>query len=338
MTLFMVLYHWKNFHVFNMTIPVNTTLGNTLFDIMDVFGSVVLSYFFFVSGFLLYQGLHDGNILRRKIKTRLYSLGLPFLVWNALVLLWNFAYTLLTTRSIPDYAPLDYLWGFTFKAFCGPLWYLLALILLLPLAALIIKIKKHLIPTVALLVVLSVAAFVLSRYWGDDQRLIEIWFSRFLNYVPIYCLGIYFALYRPRKVMFASVPKAVYVGAGIVLVSACTVLAFDAWSIYICQRLCYLLIPTAMWILLSPSWLHKLRIRYPLKISFFIYAMHGTLISLLNTLLYRMVGYHSFSTPVSITVHLLLLVVLYAVCLVFAFVCKKILPKKCYAVLSGGRA
>lgn len=338
MTFAIVIYHWKNFYMLNVVSPANETVGRITFDIFDVFGAVALRFFFFVSGFLLYLGLSDGASLKKKLKKRLYSLVIPFLVWNFLVLVWNFAYTLLTTRGFPDYRPVDYLLGFTLDCFCGPLWYILALIILLPLSVLLFKTKERRWLTTAVLATLTVTAFVVSYLLGGREDVVASWFSRFFTFVPVYCLGAWCGLYLPRAVFFTRMSKTACACAAVGLTAACLVLSLGAFELTAVKRICWLAIPTALWILISPSWLARLNITYPLKISFFVYAMHATLIGLLNTVLARVVGLNALSVIATLLVHTLLFVILYAICLGFAFACKKILPQKIYSVLSGGRA
>ena len=338
MTIAIVVFHWKNFYMLNLTAPVNQTIGVTAYGILNVLSPVSLRFFFFISAFLLYFGISDTEDVKRKLKKRLYSLGIPFLVWNVLILVWNFAYTFLTRRALPNYRPLDYLLGFSFEPFCGPFWYILALLMLLPLTLLTVCIKHRRALTTAMLAALAIAALILSPVLKNVGGFFGNWFSNLFDYVPAYCLGVWFALYCPRAVLFESASVfALVIAIGALAVSAVT-LTLDFPYDAALDKVAYLAIPTALWILLPPSCFRKIKITYPLKISFFIYAMHAALIGLLNTVLARVVGLNSLNLPATVAVHVGLLAILYAICLGFAFACKKILPKKFYAVLSGGRA
>lgn len=338
MTIAIVVFHWKNFYMLNLTAPANETVGVTAYDILFVLSPVALRFFFFISAFLLYFGISDKADVRKKLKKRLYSLGIPFLVWNVLILGWKFAHALLTSHALPSYGPLDYIMGFSFEPFCGPFWYILALLMLLPLAMLVVLIKHRRILTTVALAILAVSALILSLVFKNVDGFFEGWFANLFDYVPAYCLGVWFALYCPRAVLFESTSLLARVIAGVALVASVVVLNLDFPYDTVLDQVTYLAIPTALWILLPPSSFEKMKVAYPLKISFFIYAMHATLIGLLNTVLVRIVGPNSFNLLSAIVVHIGLLAILYAVCLGFAFACKCVLPKKLYAVLSGGRA
>lgn len=338
MTFAIVVFHWKNFYMLNLTAPANETVGVTAYDILFVLSPVALRFFFFISAFLLYFGISDQADAKKKFKKRLYSLGIPFLVWNVLILAWNFVYTLLTTRALPNYGPLDYLLGFSIEPFCGPFWYIFALLILLPLVFVLARIRNNRALTTVALAAFAVATLILSPVLKHAGGLLGNWFSNFFDYVPAYCLGVWFALYLPRAVLFDAASMLARVLASVALVASVVVLTLDFPYAAVFDKVAYLAIPTALWILLPPSCFEKIRITYPLKIAFFVYAMHATLIGLLNTVLARVFGLNALNLPVTAAVHLGLLAVLYAVCLGFAFACKKILPQKLYAVLSGGRA
>lgn len=184
MTFSIVIYHWKNFYELNCLKTVSPTVMDSIFYLLNTLGCMALNYFFFISGFLLYFGMKDKAACLRKLKSRLYSLGVPFLVWNALVLIWKIVYSLATDRRLLHFTFPELLLGFSFDAFCGQLWYLLALIFMLPLAYFICKIRTKRCLTVVLLSIIGTGAYIASKTIHSDAGLIAEWFSRFLTMCP----------------------------------------------------------------------------------------------------------------------------------------------------------
>ncbi len=133
MTLLIVVYH-NNWLTQRSDLATDDYLANFI----NIFARIALTFFFALSGFLLYFGMDRKEVLKRKIKTRLFSLGIPFLIWNVVV----FAFNCLQARQLLISSVPELLLGFTFDPFCGQLWYVFALLILLPFAYILEKPSK----------------------------------------------------------------------------------------------------------------------------------------------------------------------------------------------------
>jgi len=60
---------------------VEECLATGVNNIRGVWGSTAMYYFFFTSAFLLYYNIDESN-WKRKVSSRVVSLGIPYLVWN----------------------------------------------------------------------------------------------------------------------------------------------------------------------------------------------------------------------------------------------------------------
>ena len=152
-------------------------------------GTIAMSYFFTVTGYLLFQNL-SLNTYPEKIRRRFFSLFLPYLLWQSL-----YYATIMIIR--PGSLPLS---AFFTKTFCfekwplnGALWYVYAVFLLSlasPMLLLGFKTKKTgLVSTIVLILYI--------RYLGKTPPplLNEIFRHRYLSnilyYLPSYLIGCY---------------------------------------------------------------------------------------------------------------------------------------------------
>lgn len=107
---------------------------------VDLMGHVAMGFFFMMSGYLLYLNADSPTDMVKKMKRRMYSLLLPVVIWNTLTLVYeillHFAGVLPAQWSV-----MTVVNGYTFRMFCGVLWYLLALMLLMLPSPLIIRLK-----------------------------------------------------------------------------------------------------------------------------------------------------------------------------------------------------
>ncbi len=72
--------------------PIRSNLVSILTDLFSIqLGGLAVPTFFFISGFLFYKGLENWNfgLWGQKMYKRIFSLLIPFLIWNTLFLLWN---------------------------------------------------------------------------------------------------------------------------------------------------------------------------------------------------------------------------------------------------------
>lgn len=339
MTIFIVLCHWTYFYEYYSTVNTSSYLYKLLYNFMDIFGYIALSYFFLMTGFLLFLGINSVGTLNTKVKGRLRSLLVPFIVWNVLLLIYEVAFSLLKRKSLPNLSFLDIVLGFSFKPFAGPLWYVFAILLFLPLAYLINLIRNKKTTTLIVFILLCGISLTVALLLHDKNisSTLGIFFYKMLYYLPCYLLGVFFAMFYPTAFLNINLSKKVKCIITIIFFITLAYLIFFGQDIYVLHYFSRIIIAITFWFILPKFLYEKVRISFALKINFFIYAMHMTLVFFLNTLFTKL-----FNAPltfvVAMIIHILLNIILYVICLCFAYICKKIFPKKIFAMLSGGRA
>lgn len=332
-TMGIVIYHCKNFNLLYSN--KQTAFLDIMYNLYDLIGSISMCFFFMLSAYLFYVGLNSWVDLCKKMKKRVITLGVPFLVWNVIFLSYNIFYGVI--KGSLNLNASDLIFGFSFVPFDGPLWYVFALLLLMIVSPLVYALKKY--PGILLTVV--IIAFAGCNAWKmlvvSDNTIIQ-WFSRLFTYVPIYLFGAYLGLCKSE-----AVSKEKYRYKLFAVLSAIVSLLIIACFIF-CKQKHYLLnsalmfvLPIAVWMSTYISMYEKIKIRYPLKITFFVYCMHSLLIGIFNTILTKIVGNACFHPVLSFFAHFVFLAALYGFCLATAYVSGKILPPKLYFALSGGR-
>ena len=89
-------------HSMNTTysgLKTTATLGIVEFFVTTL-AQVAVPIFFFLSAFLFYWNCHSITVLRRKQKSRVYTLVLPYLFWN---LIWTCYYYVISRIGVGEY-------------------------------------------------------------------------------------------------------------------------------------------------------------------------------------------------------------------------------------------
>ena len=332
-TIGIVIYHCKNFNALYSS-SVNGFL-NKMYGLYDLIGLVSMGFFFMVSAYLFYLGINSNADLYKKMKKRVITLGIPFLTWNVIILLYNIFYGIV--KGTLSLGFTDFILGFTFQPFDGPLWYIFALLLLMLFAPLIYKLKNH--PKVFLGIIIGalVGGSLCKSLVTSDNEAIQ-WATRLIGYVPIYLFGAYFGLCKNEFVSKEKYNyKLVAIISASISVEIIVYFMLLKQDISVLNYILQLVLPITIWLSTYNSMYEKIKIRYPLKVTFFVYALHMLLIGIFNTLLTKAIGYNSLNPAISFFAHFVFVAILYFVCLAVAYISGKFLPSKFYFALSGGR-
>jgi len=332
-TIGIVVYHSKNFNVLYSS-NSNGFLG-AMYELYDLIGPISMGFFFMISAYLFYLGLNSKTDLYKKMKKRLFTLGVPFVTWNALVLLYNVVYgTIKGNLSIDLF---DCVLGFTFVPFDGPFWYVFALLLLMILAPFIYKLKDHQKIFLGIVIVVFVACNAWRLLVKSDNLALQ-WITRLIGYMPIYLTGAYLGLCKNEVVAEERYNyKLVAIVSAILNVVIILYFILLKSNMVLLDNILLFVLPITIWLSTYNSMYDKVKIRYPLKVTFFVYAMHAVLIGIFNTLLTKAIGYGNLNPIISFFAHFVFVAILYLTCLLVAYISGKILPSKIYYALSGGR-
>ena len=332
-TIGIVLYHCKTFNTLYSAKPL--AFFDAAYELYDLVGYICMGFFFMISAYLFYLGLTTEKSVYKKMQKRLLTLGVPFLAWNVIHLLWEIFYGVVKGNLRLGF--WDFIWGFTFQPFDGPLWYMFALLLLMPIAPVLYKLKDHSKVFLGVVIGLFICCNLGKLFMTSDDAVTQ-WAARFVGYLPIYFLGAYFGLCKSEFVSNEaySYKLVAPIAAGLSLLII-AYFAFLKQEIPLLNNVLYFVLPITVWLSTYNAMYDKISIGYPLKITFFVYAMHKLLIELLYMSMTKTIGFTSLPPIISFFAHFVVVAAVYFICLATAYIAGKILPSKMYFALSGGR-
>lgn len=256
-------------------------------NISSIFSNIIPSFcvpmFFAFSGFLFFYNIKDLTIKEylRKLHRRIYSLLIPYLFWNILVVIYYLLinqllgkYEDLTTFSITDWIDVFYskFGGFPI-AF--QLWYLRDLIILSIISPIIfyaVKYLKHVYLTILLILVLS-----------QELSLVKE--------IPLFYFSLG-ALFSIHKINFTNISTSLLFIASITGIICFVIKVSDCMN----NPIINILYVISMFIIMVAFAKQMLRKGFATKInelsktSFFIYAFHGFPIAIVSSGIYQIIS------------------------------------------------
>lgn len=295
--------------------------------ICSSFGVLAVSFFFLSSSFLLYRDLSKENYIQ-KLKKRIRTLLVPLALWNifGLIYLCRFddgIFTILKNILLSNY--------------CGPMWFivqLLVLFILSPVIRFIYKNKKwsffilllsYLIPQ---LIYFNLEIFV--QIFGDQLIFLE----RSVYYLPIYFTGAYLGLsFNDQVIREQYKNKIVYFVALVFFLIS--FIDLDNPFFFFLKEIQILF----LWLII-PKKLFYFKLKWWHQISFFIYAAHffmnGVVVRIFNKIL--VLGDNvSASANLALSFRLFFTICSLSLIVAFAYLMIRKLPTT-YKILTGGRA
>ena len=330
MTCAMVLYHCPHIDNYYALSPLDAFV-NSLFDSgIKTLGVLIMSWFFSATGFLLFRGYSMENY-PEKIKRRVFSLLLPYLAWQLIIVLidalqgqYDFVLTdFLTKTFLLEIWPID-----------GPLWYVYAVFLLAVLSPplfFLLK-RKKLFAWAAILALILLTEACKNINAPAVRNIVEYgYIGNILTYIPAYLVGAFFGYYHNED----SSPD-LYLVLSLLLMALLLNSVSDGFFYYASLQMLPI---AALYLLPSFPVLHGRKIY---RLSFLIYAMHLPLITdlwspvlgfYMNT-----VGRLTMAASIgSITTNLMLLAADITLAALVYAVLSRIMPRL-LALLTGGRA
>lgn len=329
----MVFYHANADSNFSYIVYSNDFIGNVcrcLNLVGTSFGNVVLSFFFINSGFLLYYNMDKGNIWN-KVKSRLYSLLMPVLIWN--VIGFIYCYHKDFVQSLKTIDVLKEICKIIFSEYDGVMWFCEALALysvMIPLAYPLLR-KKY------IGIILVIGSYLLLHsgivYSGIIYiRDVEINIGRMNGYIPFYLFGAWLGVNYKESIMAERYRNKYTVAMSILAVIVIYL------GVFISNDMGGILnfIPFLIWIIVPNHTFDNIK-HWIWSMSFYIYAVHLFVLGKIKDVAFRIID---TSLPVTINWALgwrsvtCLITVIVAVCT--GYILKKFLPKL-YKLLTGGR-
>ena len=323
MTLMIVVFHCQT-----QGDPANfgkadAFLVNALAMNINTFGMVAMAYFFAITGFLLFYKLNF-ETYKTKIKRRLFSLLIPFLIWQVIFICYQSC--LGAKYDIAD--TLSSIFLMSAKPPNGVLWYVYAVFILAVLSPIhLLVFRSRTLGQLSILVIPIVSYILLKFTPGFAEGFVSYgYIAQIIDYLPAYCFGAYCGYW------YCEADKNEIFG-GCLLAVLCA-LFFNNMSEGLFVYTIIRLLPIAM-IFLLPVSENKGRVFHT---SFLIYAIHRPIQMFIRDhgfhLILKYVGSIFVANMIYILVSLVLVV--FAAYLIYR-VMNRIAPKA-LSLLTGGRA
>ncbi len=330
MTMAIVIYHcsgWCFSYVYDFTPYLyNNCIIDGTYLFFESFGSLGLGFFFCQSSFLLYYGCDKANA-KQRIKKRIITMGIPFLVWNIL------PYIDYYRQEISSKPTLTFLREFILEPRNMPLWYSISVLFYLIFVPVFLFIGCKTL-RIIFLIGLIVSFYICILYDGSLKD-IHYWFyvRRLVMYIPAYLFGIVLGLDNSLRLKLETLSNKMrafsfigyIVSLGIYLANFSSALN---WWILTFQ-------PLLLWISVSDKIFTK-SISVNLKFTFLIYVSHFSMKENIPFIIL----YFGFKSPNILWVLFYVLffaVVIYFLNFILFHILDKILPKKAWLFITGGR-
>ena len=280
-TIIIVAYHvdLRVFPFYHSRVLIDIILG-----FWEYMANVALSYFFMTTAFLLYLNADQINV-KTKLRRRVHSLVIPFLLWNTIYLIVKCIKTGVLDGML---AVLD---GFSFHPYDGPLWYVFAIILLSLLSPIVVRLKNRSWFRTGMVGFCILMAIVYSLHivqivgnslgWPTE---IIIWTKRLARYLPSYTAGAFVGLYFPEWIDRANKRKpGSRKSVAFLLFIVSSAISWSLWEIHVPDGIKLIILfvtPVLIWYLILPCrqgfvrWIHN---------TFLIYASHVMLLDWIVT-------------------------------------------------------
>lgn len=270
LTLFVVFIHYSSSFVCNVK-------GSISLSIVDYFGQGItrnaVPLFFFMSGILTFIKVQNVKNVFQGIKKRIFSLGIPFVLWNTIAMLFFLFIGYVSKENQDQITGRTIIEGILFNKYLGPFWYikyLILLTLLSPIIYTLFKKKYIIIPVIGLLCVLHLLG---CCSWGGLY----------------YFLGGYFAI-NHKSIFQTGLKKSISIVIIVVWIifQIYRVIIYDSSMDYVSARsttpyLVYeLFSPILMWFAFDVIDYNVLTVKKYEKHTFIVYAAHYMLIALLT--------------------------------------------------------
>ncbi len=325
MTCFMVFYHTGGPEG---SLAINTfdaNLNGFLSRFFDAMGTIVMSYFFAVTGFLLFNNLTFSSY-KRKIHKRIFSLLVPYILWQIIIVIkliiqgnYNFSLVPFLKQTFLFMAwPID-----------GALWYVYAVFIIAVLSPILLLFFKNKRIGFGALVIIFILLNARGTFTNPYIVKIITWgyIGNVLFYLPAFLTGAFYGKFHDE---IKEEHSLIY----IILILFAAFCIEGTWGQVMSSTL-MLMLPILL--LFQLPIVPKLINLNVYKLTFLIYAIHQPLIGDIKDPIYRF--YTHFRIPVSLDNILIRLTILFTdiaiVALIRVILCK-ICPKL-LKLLCGGR-
>lgn len=330
MTCGMILYHSPLIETLASRGPIDHLAKITIDSIFMTSVNLLMSYFFAVTGFLLFRNFSMKGF-PAKIKKRVFSLLVPFVLWQ--LIFW-------AINAVTGFGPITTFTEFLKRTFLlekwpvdAALWYVYAIFILALLSPLVFVIIRK--KTLGWGFIIFVALLAQVRYKIDIPAFKAViqygYIENIVHFSPAYFAGAFFG-YHYKDSSADCLSRLVPTLMIAFLLSNMIEGFFSDIS--------FKLLPIAIIYLLPP--IHVLENRKIYKLSFLMYALHQPFIWITSPALIDFYTNHIYqlipsAAIASITIRIVLLAMVTGLAALIHLVFSRLSPRF-LAMLSGGRA
>ncbi|SFO21935.1 Acyltransferase family protein [Pseudobutyrivibrio sp. UC1225] len=255
---------------------LNVKILNVYNEIISILGIFVMYNFFFLSGFWFWRGISTIHDVKKKYLKRVYTVLQPYLMWTIVILLFEriFSYNNVSTinfRSLCDIFFLD--------PIDGPLWYLLALMIIQSFSPIIYFISKN--KKIFIIFTMFIICYISLRIMGYVPTIIAFnnwwWYGHMICYLPSYFLGALVGLYYSDIILKREYTNKICLLLGLLLI--CISITFKyvimrGGSNYIIELISMNILSIGGWLIIDARRFEK-DIPKIIDSSFYVYATHS---------------------------------------------------------------
>ncbi len=325
MTCFIIFYHTKALVVDYAASTADRFLSLFIYNYFDLMCTVAMSSFFTVTGFLLFRNLSFNNY-PPKIKSRFFTLFIPFLLWQIVYLIIS----LISGTYNNDF--LYKTFCFSRWPYCGQMWYVYTVFLLALLSPLLLFLFKR--KRLAWVTIIFLTVLLTFLYYEDWGIITKIAYHGFIpdicKYLPPYLVGAFYGKFYPDLKEKDSLKFVVLLLFALLPLNNIFVGIFEATALK--------MLP--LFILVTVPCTYKKDFKIG-KISFLMYALHMAIIPplvlLFEKLFLLLRNYVNFPLSLfNIFIYAFALSATIILSVLVRFLLKKFAPKV-LSVLTGGR-
>lgn len=273
-------------------LSVSASALGTLQELFEYIACIAMSFFFLKSGFLLYRNATGANI-KDKLKRRLHTLLLPFLIWNIPGFLQD-VFSAVILKAETDLSIGNILLKLSLFPYNGPLWYMFAILVLSCLAPMILKLKKRRIAfacAVGGAVALSVLIYGFQglRFifdMSDANRTYFVWTERFCRYLPCYIAGALLGMLQDeRALQIKTGEKRKFMLVLVSVIISVIWIGFRESLANFYKQLFILIQPILLWLIIDEKTFDVDREPEILKTALLMYVSHYYFLRIVDVLL-----------------------------------------------------
>lgn len=329
MSVFVMYIHANNLNNTGLAYTRKSFDYNITMLLGGAIGGIAVPFFFMMSGYWYFRfDIFKKSAVKTilfKLKTRVKSLLIPYLLWNTLGMLFYMCITRIPFISkmmnVSEIIPITVktlFKGVFCHAYYFPFWYLQNLILLTALTPLFLYIlrKKKLVELIIIL-------FVVLNFFDFSIPLLQ------LSSILFFLLGSYFSVYHKNVFEKRYTKKEGFIAGGVLLFRIIVYMYVPNNDIGINSLMLFV---SVISLHVAIDFIDKYKLTWFKKQSFFIYASHIIPVTVIMKILSKIsTGDCSASIAYLMTPWIALFIIYIA-----AKIVNKLMPK-CYQVLCGGR-